>query len=92
MMLLACLASIIVGLLVGTSATVLIHRAEAVRIMQARVELARQWRLLNGLWLRMDPDTHPKVYQHLSFHQRLVFFSELAKDDVRSGTHATQAK
>ncbi len=88
MTLLACLASVIVGLLVGTGATVLIHRTEATRIMRARVELAQQWRLLDSVWQRIDPATRPKVYQHLSFHQRLVLFSELAKADMRGGTDA----
>lgn len=92
MTLLACIASAIVSLMTGVTATVLIHRTEAARIMHARIELARQWRLLSGLWQRMDPATRPKVYQHLSFQQRLVFFSEIAKHDMKGESHVTQAE
>lgn len=89
MTLLAIIASALIASLITAGAAYLIHRQEADRIIAARSELATQWALLAEVWIRIDPNTRPKVYTHLSWAQRMTFFSELAQAE-RSKADAAQ--
>lgn len=90
MMLLACLASTVVGLLTGVIGSALLRRTETERIASARAELTRQWRLLEQIWTQLDPATRLRVHISLTYWQKVVLLSQLAIAAVRTERSQTR--